>query len=206
MERIRKGNDIAIKWEIFIGSGADEAPYNLTGRNLSLYIRSLLGKTKICEYSIKDNIIQFVYRGKDQKHTGKYSLELVENSGKEGMHTVDECDAFELVRHTCEIGGDSEGHLQLVSLQFRTNVGTAVAISEGGNVTVDDFLSLESKNPVQNKVITAELESISKDINKINKDKVDNDSLAKVATSGSYNDLKEKPSIPTEITEEIISE
>ena len=50
---------------------------------------------------------------------------------------------------------------------------------------VDDTLSDSSENPVQNKVITEAL-----------KDKVDADSLAEVAVTGSYNDLTDKPEIP----------
>lgn len=56
----------------------------------------------------------------------------------------------------------------------------------GGSITVDSALSTTSKNPVQNKVVTAAINS-----------KVDSSSLATVATSGSYNDLSNKPTIPT---------
>ena len=56
----------------------------------------------------------------------------------------------------------------------------------GGSITVDSALSTTSKNPVQNKVVTAVINS-----------KVDSSSLATVATSGSYNDLSNKPTIPT---------
>ena len=56
----------------------------------------------------------------------------------------------------------------------------------GGSITVDSALSTTSKKPVQNKVVTAAINS-----------KVDSSSLATVATSGSYNDLSNKPTIPT---------
>lgn len=54
----------------------------------------------------------------------------------------------------------------------------------GGSVTVDSALSTTSTNPVQNKVITSALNN-----------KADSSSLAAVATSGSYNDLSDKPTI-----------
>lgn len=54
----------------------------------------------------------------------------------------------------------------------------------GGSVTVDSALSTTSTNPVQNKVITSALNN-----------KADSSSLATVATSGSYNDLSNKPTI-----------
>ena len=53
-------------------------------------------------------------------------------------------------------------------------------------VTVDTSLSSTSTNPVQNKVINSALNN-----------KMDKVTLATVATSGSYNDLSNKPTIPT---------
>jgi hypothetical protein len=55
----------------------------------------------------------------------------------------------------------------------------------GLTIPVDSELSLESENPVQNKVVTAALNS-----------KADASSLATVATTGDYNDLLNKPNIP----------
>lgn len=52
-------------------------------------------------------------------------------------------------------------------------------------VVVDNALSSTSENPVQNKVINSALGN-----------KVDSTNLATVATSGSYNDLSNKPTIP----------
>ncbi len=56
-------------------------------------------------------------------------------------------------------------------------------------VTVDSALSSTSTNPVQNKVINTALAA-----------KADTADLAEVATSGSYNDLTDKPSIPSAYT------
>lgn len=56
----------------------------------------------------------------------------------------------------------------------------------GGSVTVDSEMSAISTNPVQNKVIYSAMQG-----------KADASSLAAVATSGSYNDLSNKPTIPS---------
>lgn len=56
----------------------------------------------------------------------------------------------------------------------------------GGSVTVDSALSTTSQNPVQNRIITDALN-----------EKADTEDLATVATSGSYNDLSNKPTIPS---------
>jgi len=62
-------------------------------------------------------------------------------------------------------------------------------INRAGNnndsITIDDTLSSVSENPVQNKIINNALSN-----------KVDLQSLSTVATSGSYNDLSNKPTIP----------
>ena len=157
MEKIRKGNDIEVQWAIYAGYGINEAPYDLTGRNLTLYLRNQFGRQEVYEYTIDKHIIRFMYWGKDQKQTGTYSIELVENEGREGMHTVDECDAFTLVNHSCQTGGDSEGRVECIHLQFRANMGISIPNNGGGeapSIEVDNVLSETSENPVQNKVVT----------------------------------------------------
>lgn len=155
MENIRKGNDIEIKWAIYVGSGINEAPYDLTGKNLSLYLRTQYGRTEVYDFSVDKHVLSFTLWGKDQSKTGVYSLELVENEGREGMHTVDECDAFKLVNHSCETGGDTEGRVECIHLQFRANLGLSFPPI---GITVDSELSLTSTNPVQNKVLTLALQ------------------------------------------------
>lgn len=56
---------------------------------------------------------------------------------------------------------------------------------EGNQITIDSDMSTTSENPVQNKVIT----------NALN-DKVNSSDLAKVATSGSFTDLINVPTLP----------
>lgn len=75
-------------------------------------------------------------------------------------------------------------------------------------VTVDDDLSTTSENPVQNKVITDALndkQDVISDLSIIRSGAsagstaVQPNDLATVATSGSYNDLLDKPTIPQEV-------
>ena len=158
MEKIRKGNDIEVLWAIYAGEGINEAPYDLTGKNLTLYIRNQFGRKEIYDFEVNRHVLRWMFWGKDQSQLGKYSLELVENEGRQGMHTVDECDAFQLVNHSCETGGESEGRVECIHLQFRANMGVFTP-TIGGGIEVDDALSLESTNPVQNKVITLALQN-----------------------------------------------
>jgi len=166
MEKIRKGNDIEIQWAIYAGQGINEAPYDLSGKNLTLYFRNQFGRTEIYDYKVERHIISFMFWGKDQKHTGTYSIELVENEGKEGMHTVDECEAFTLVSHSCQTGGDSEGRVECIHLQFRSQMSVGFPSSGGGSdIVVDNVLSESSENPVQNKVVTSAINDLKTSLN-----------------------------------------
>lgn len=159
MEKIRKGNDIEVLWAIYAGEGINEAPYDLTGKNLTLYVRNQFRRKEVYDFEVNKHVLRWMFWGKDQSQLGKYSLELVENEGRQGMHTVDECDAFQLVSHSCETGGDNEGRVECIHLQFRANMGVFTP-TLGGGIEVDDALSLESENPVQNKVVTSAINGL----------------------------------------------
>lgn len=70
----------------------------------------------------------------------------------------------------------------------RGNLQTQIDNLDAGvsSIVIDDALSATSENPVQNKVVKTELDK-----------KVDASVLAVVAKSGSYNDLSDKPTIPS---------
>ena len=101
MKRVRIGNDVNIHWSIFATHGKDVTPYDLTGKNLKLYVSTMYGKEEHTDFETDGNVVIFKFSGKDQKYTGRYQLTLVENDGLADMHTVDECDAFELVNCLC---------------------------------------------------------------------------------------------------------
>lgn len=69
---------------------------------------------------------------------------------------------------------------------------------------VDDELSLESENPVQNKVITKTIEDVEQvtaaALNDLNDKKADRSELAQVAFTGDYNDLENTLIAGTNIT------
>lgn len=117
---VRIGNDIEIKWDVFTGP-AGLTPYILEGKNISVRIKSKYATYDIEELSVSNNSVIFTFFGKDQEFGGTYSLELVENDGEKEMFTVDECNVFELVRHTCETDVDAENrHLDVRTIEIRT--------------------------------------------------------------------------------------
>lgn len=73
--------------------------------------------------------------------------------------------------------------------QVKKNTDDIAELQTRPAIEVDDELSSESENPVQNKVITDALS-----------EKVDTDDLSTVATTGSYNDLINKPTLATVAT------
>lgn len=168
---IRKGNDIEIKWAIYTGSGINMVPYNLEGKPVAAYLKTKYGKISAKDISVSGHIVKFFFYGKDQNYIGPYSIELIENEGKIGMHTVDECKAFELVKCTCDADGSGgEGLISVTSLEFRTSMQVGVS---GANIVVDTELSFVSENPVQNKVVSKAINDIAENIKNI-ENKVEN--------------------------------
>jgi hypothetical protein len=85
----------------------------------------------------------------------------------------------------------SSGLVDTYTITFTDGTSTTFNVTNGkdgsgADIDVDSELSTTSTNPVQNKVITTALNS-----------KANTSSLASVATSGSYEDLTNKPTIPT---------
>lgn len=103
MESIRIGNDINIEWSIFRNGD----PEKLEGKDLRVVMTNGYRKMEVKDLHFRDNVIRFTYLGKDQDYNGVYTLTLIENKGKEGMYTVDACDAFRLIPRSCSVGGDT---------------------------------------------------------------------------------------------------
>jgi hypothetical protein len=119
MKKIRIGNTLELNWEVFIGEGEDIVPYDLTGKDLSVYLINAFCRTKVENFTTNGNILMFTWEGKDQRYAGMYQLTLIENEGKEDMRTLDESDAFELVRCSCMEDEDNEGAVEEVTLSSK---------------------------------------------------------------------------------------
>lgn len=153
MKDVRIGNDISVIWSLY----SDQKPFLLDGLKISVYLKGMYGKTKIEDYTIKDNEIHWTFFGKDQKHTGKYSLTLVVNEGAEGMVTTDVCDLVRLVSCTCQADGSDEDGVQTETIA----VNSEVELLSGGFGRIDTALDPISENAVSNAVITAEFGKVN---------------------------------------------
>lgn len=150
-DRIRKGNDIGVSWAIF-ADAENQVPYDLTGRRLTMYLTNRYGTSPISGFKTEGHIVKWTYYGKDQKQLGPYTLTLVENEGKDNMHTVDACNAFRLVARSCEATKGDENKVELVHLGLSSEM-----LVGASSIKVDDELSEESENAIQNKAVTIAL-------------------------------------------------
>lgn len=121
MEKIRIGNDIRIRWEIHvIADDGSRTPYDLEGKNLKLYLSNRYNRSECKEFTTEGNAVAVTFPGRKQKHLGSYQITLVENEGQDGMHTVDECEAFRLVAYTCLEGGDEDSSVKITHLRLNS--------------------------------------------------------------------------------------
>ena len=121
--KIRIGNTILAKWHVT--TNKQELP--LFGRNLTLEMKKPNGEVVSMPFTITDtNIVNLTYEGKDQDMLGKYSLTLWENRGETNQHVVDACNAWQLVKCSCEADEQEIPNLvlEVVELEGDIDVNT----------------------------------------------------------------------------------
>ena len=116
----RIGNEIQVKWPITT-NGEEQT---LDGRKISLYLIDPLNrKHKVERFGTERNVVVFTMSAQEQNEVGIYSMLLVENEGEPHQLSVDYCNAFRLVSHSCEIPSDmAAGDIPLDS----TNVDAGI--------------------------------------------------------------------------------
>ena len=116
-ERKRRiNNDYNFSWPIKYKDTKE--PYDLTGRDLELRMYDQHGRMTVFPYTTDGNMIYWTFFGKDQEYTGKYTAELCENGGKEGMITLDTRYAITLVPHTDQETDGEEGVISVSSIEL----------------------------------------------------------------------------------------
>lgn len=166
MERLRKGNDFDILWDIVAGGNDSNIPYDLTGKNLEVFMINAYERVAVKNFKVEGNTISWRYLGKDQQRRGIYSLLLIENEGEEGMHTVDECKAFELVDCSCMEGGEAESHVRIETIRLKSGISV-------NSIVPDKKLDVDSGNVVENAAIAKEFQRVDNDIEEVS-DTVEN--------------------------------
>ena len=147
MKKIRIGNDIKIIWSIKTKDGQD---YILDGKNLTVKAFRILGAVSTpISFETFENTLTCWFYGKDQTKLGVYGLVLVENEGREDMHTVDSCDAFQLVARSCDVDGAECGcgNVEVESVELTSTLSADVfshGVPAGGSA--GQLLSKKSDN------------------------------------------------------------
>ena len=124
-KRIRIGNDIKVVWSLLDGQGQ---PYDLTGKNIKVFLHcGTHTMIPITDFVVDGNKIDFLYLGKDQEIQGRYNVCCVENESEDDMHTVDICEAFILVPHTWQSGGeDACSHIETTTIGLTSTIETGI--------------------------------------------------------------------------------
>ena len=117
MKNIRIGKDIRVRWSVL----TNKVALSFEGRDLKLECHTPFHTTEEMEFKRSRNVLEFVVPGIGQSRVGKYSFTLWENFGKEGQTAVDCCDAFCLVRTTCDEGGGDDDNLVTESVNLETS-------------------------------------------------------------------------------------
>ena len=179
-QALRIGKDFTIKWNIFRRTEEGRIAYDLEGKNLVLRLQNAIETVDVQGFAVTGNTIEWVFRGKDQKYVGRYTLILVENQDKNGMVTIDKVGAFILVAHTHQETDNDREDIVIETLELSSE-SVLLPVAEGGSGPVDQELNESSKNAIANKAVTAAL-----------KDKVDNVEGKQLSTEDFTSLLKAK--------------
>lgn len=87
-----------LSWNVRVKGGD---PFDLTGQDLSLYRLGFNGRERIETFEVYGNVVKWSWPGAEQNSPGTYSFLLVMNENKEGMRTLEACDALRLVASSC---------------------------------------------------------------------------------------------------------
>lgn len=152
MKKIRIGNDFTVRWSIYAQTGGERVPYSLEGKRLILRLQSAIKTEDVTDFSVSENVIEWIFRGKDQKYLGNYVLILIENQDNAGMVTLDKMNAFCLVAHTEQETANDKGNIVINTISLESE--SAVLSLNGSGGIVDDKFNSESYNAIANKTVT----------------------------------------------------
>lgn len=154
---IRIQNDFTVQWGIFLKTEEGREEYSLEGKELVLRLQNPYRTENLTNFTVRGNVIEWTFLGKDQRALGPYTLILVENQGKQGMVTIDKVNAFTLVAHTEEETGNDEGAVKIRTISLESES----VIIGGGVGSVDTELNKESENAIANKTVTLAFEEVA---------------------------------------------
>lgn len=200
MKRYRIGKDVANR--INVRTNGEYTP--LAGRDISLQMTDPKGCKTWENFTIVDDYkMLFVFYGKGQKHTGTYQLTVWENYGNVGQTAVDCIGAFRLVVNTTLEGGEDPEGLDTEVNDLELDISTAEG-GTGGDTNVIEIVKVNGTalTPDSNKAVDVPVPTALSGLTDDSTHRTVTDTEksnwnSKSDFSGSYNDLADKPTIPT---------
>ena len=150
MYRIRRGKDFKVIWSFF---DCDGKPYLLEREFLTMYAVNSFCTFEVTDFTVDGNTVIWLFRGKDQKNLGDYTLELVKNNGEDGMIPIETVDAFTLVQYTRD---EARCDCENIKVEDVT-INSSLDIDTIASLSIDTALSATSNNAIANFVVTREL-------------------------------------------------
>ena len=150
MYRIRRGKDFKVIWSFF---DCDGKPYLLEREFLTMYAVNSFCTFEVTDFTVDGNTVIWLFRGKDQKNLGDYTLELVKNNGEDGMIPIETVDAFTLVQYTRDEARCDCGNVKVEDV----TINSSLDIDTIASLSIDTALSATSNNAIANFVVTREL-------------------------------------------------
>lgn len=166
MRRIRKGKDILV--QIYVLTNGE--PESLEVRDIKVQLITPIYSKIEMKFSVKGNIVQFRFKGTEQKLIGRYIVTVFENYGKDGQTAVD-FEAFHLVPDTFSEGGKDDEGLDTETVEISGNIESGVkglsayelAVENGYEGTVEEWLlSLHGKPLTYDDLTAEQIEELQK--------------------------------------------
>lgn len=181
MRKIRQHNDIDIVVKLKNDEGVDATLI----KEYKVFLTQVGYRLRIEDYQIlPDGRIGFRFHAANQR-VGVYSIVVTAVTTDDRVFTTDVCNAFALVRCSCDAeDGSSDAEIEALEVN-----ATFEITAWGGTAESDPIFTA---SPAA-KITEEDIEGWKAQGTELGK-------LAKVARSGSYNDLSGKPVIPTEST------
>lgn len=205
MKKIRLGNDLHISWEIL----RNGEPEDFTDKIVEVKLVHAQTFTFVpIEWSIEGNIIEIDFLGKDQKRKGEYRIYLTENRGEVGMSTLDTCEAFYLVDHSCqEIETSACSTLKVQHVRLTGSFSLSGGGGKGSVPNVDELPAIDSLTGEEKVILTLQGENYQTDLNKMKEWALQNSQFISYPTMAAYDadkaNLTEECYVGIDETEEV---
>lgn len=159
MKSFRIGTDRVITWHIFSEEGKE---YDLSDKKLTLSVSTSHSVFTVPEdqFSVVGGVLTWNFEGRQQKTLGPHSLTLTINEGEPNMVSIDKCDAFTLVKCSCQEKGVTDEDIEVSGIELITTMSAIGLYPLPFPVTVIDLAKKDDVEYV--KEVAEKLKNLSR--------------------------------------------